>query len=306
MASGGTSGSKQSSNPWKGQQPYLKQLYSRANDLYESGDYEYGPSRHVGFSGDSMNAFSAARGQAGDMRMRGANKDLTEQTMRGDFLSPDSNPYLRNYARHATRDYYGGVNALGSSMESAGRAGGGSHGRGAARTEENLAMGLGDMYHQNYQFERGMQGQAQQNAFQLGEEDWRNINAMRSVGEQQEQNQQSYIQDLVDRFNQEQYGASEKLAEFSSMLGQPVMSSKGSSSSQNWGALSCWVAAVYFGWFTESWFAARRYVMEIGPEWFRDWYIQNGQDLARKLREDEDLRAEWEPVFQIFAAAGAE
>jgi hypothetical protein len=303
MVSYGSNSSQQSTDPWEAQQPYLKQLYGRAQGLSEQGNYEYGPGRVTGFTGDSMESFSRASQRSQGTALQGMNRDLTEQTMRGDFLG--ANPYTDNLNRHVSRGFYNTVNSLGSSFGGAGRSGSAAQGRLQGHAEENLARGLGDVQYENYGRERGMMQQAQQNAFQIGEDEWRDINAQRAVGEQKEAKSQSFLDDLVARFQQQQYGTAEKLSEFSNMLGNPVMQSRGESSGMNVGVISCWTAAVFFGWFTDQWFAARRYVMEEAPESFREFYLTHGRELAAAIQRDPELAAEWRPVFEEFAARGA-
>ena len=98
MSSGGKSESKQWSEPWKAQQGSLKNLYARAEGLFNQGPYQYYPGQTVeGFDPSSENAFRMVEQRAanGDPTLNAARGE-TERTIRGDYLSPDSNPHLKS------------------------------------------------------------------------------------------------------------------------------------------------------------------------------------------------------------------
>jgi len=316
MISVNRSKSRSKTAPWSAQQPYLKQIYSQAQDLYGQGPYQYyGGSTVAGFDPASQGAFGRAlnRSAAGSEGVRQA-QDEQMRTSRGDYLDPESNPWLtKSYdlaARDMGRNYYGQVNALGSRMEGAGRTPGTSQ---QDVLREGYARGLGqlgaDIYGGAYQFERGQQARAGGMAGQLADYDYRDIDAARSVGMQREQQAQAQLSDLVARFEQGQRGGAEKLAEFYQMLGgQPVMESNAKSSSFGMGIMSCWAAAELFGWFTPKFMAARHWLLE---QWegdqadaFRAFYEASGYDLAREIACDAEVRAQWLPFFEWAAAEG--
>jgi len=242
-------------------------------------------------------------------------------TMRGDYLDPSTNPYLAQVgataARGITDQYRGAVNALGSRMESSGRSGGGAHQRGLGRAEEGLATGLGDMYGRlyggAYESERGRQAAAPGAAAGLASTrsdlDYRDLSAARSVGQQREAKSQQMIDNLVDRFRFKQDAGNQQLRRFAELLGAPIMESEAESESMNFGfSPQCWVAAEFFGWFTPAWFATRDWIMEQWQgeeaEAFRSFYLRHGPSLARALRDNAALRAEWRPVFERFRELG--
>jgi hypothetical protein len=248
MASGGSQRSSTTSTPWGGQSPYLSQLYERANSLFQQGPYEYYPGQTVeGFDPATQNAFGIVeqRARQGDQTFNAARGE-TERTLGGQYLSPDSNPHLQGIydrgARDITRDYYGAVGSLGSRMEAAGRSGSGAHALGMSDAEENLARGLGQfrdqLYGGAYESERGRMGQAVDRAGQFAEEGYRDASALRGVGQQREHREQRVIQDLIARFEQAQRGGAERLGEFASFIGGPVMEQRGSSRGYNFSIMS--------------------------------------------------------------------
>ena len=227
MGSGSTSSS--STKPWKGQQQYLKSLYSRADELYGQDNYQYGPNRVTGFDPASERSFEMAEQRSQGTGLERAAQGEVQSTLEGKYLNPESNPGLQSYVRGAKRNYYGAVNSLGSRFEGSGRSGSGAQGSQSNVTEENFARGMGNVYGGLYEQERGRMMGAASMAPQLGEMDWRNISGLRNVGMQREEQSQRELDDLVARFQQEQYGNQEKLSEFQSMLGAPVMQSKSGS-----------------------------------------------------------------------------
>ena len=236
MISGG--GSKSKTQPWQGQQQHLRDLYSRAEGQYGGDQYQYGPERVASFDPASNRAFQMAELRANEgSSLNRAAQGQTEATARGDFLDPESNPWLERTgevgARALRRQYLGAVQGLGSRMEASGRTGGGAHATGANIVDENLATGLGDYYSKlyggAYDQERNRMMGASGMAPQLSELDYRDATAMRNVGQQREGRQQSVLDDLVKRFDFNQYEPSKRLGEFQQFLGGPVMESDASS-----------------------------------------------------------------------------
>ena len=72
----------------------------------------------------------------------------------------------------------------------------------------------------------------------FAEADYLDSSMLRGIGEERQAQAQRVLDDLVARFNFEQYEPAQRLAEYSGFIGQPVSSSKGSSKSLNVGILS--------------------------------------------------------------------
>jgi hypothetical protein len=69
----------------------------------------------------------------------------------------------------------------------------------------------------------------------------------------------------------------------------------------------CWVAAELYGWFSDKWHRARRFIFEKweGKEAdaFRAAYVKNGPRWAALVRRDPDLRAQVQVFFDLAVAA---
>lgn len=242
----GAGSSQQSSAPWEGQAPYLRQLFSSAQDLFSQGPYKSpGFGTVAGFSPESEQAFgmTSRRATGGDPTVQ-AGRQYTESVLRGDRQDPNLNPALQRYAdigaRNLTDQYYGARSALGSRMEGAGRSGGGTERRGIGQADEALATGLGDLQAKIYgpayaQGEQNRMAAAASAPGTYGQEGYRSAAALRGVGADRESLQREKISDMVRRFEQSQRGGSEKLAEYGQFLGGPIMESRGASSQFNFG-----------------------------------------------------------------------
>jgi hypothetical protein len=246
MASASKSKEKSKSTVWTGQEESLKTLYGRADDLYKQGPYEYGEDRVEGFDPAQEEALglAEARGRGGSDLTRAAQGEA-QRTLEGEYLDPEKNQFLQRYsdigARNMRRDYYGTINSLGSRLESAGRTGSGAHATGTQVAGENLATGMGDfqakLYGGAYEGERGRMMGAMEQSNYLANQDYRDYNALMSAGQQRQQQRQSERDDMVERFKHDQYAMAEKLAEFSSMIGDPVSTSTAKGKASSWGAL---------------------------------------------------------------------
>jgi len=236
----GSGSSKQSSAPWAAQAPYLKQLFSSAQDLFQQGPYQSPDFSTVpGFANESGQAFemTSQRATRGDPTVQ-AGRQYTESVLRGDRQDPNLNPALQRYAdiggRNLRDQYYGARSALGSRMEGAGRSGGGTDRRGMGQTDEALATGLADLNAKIYgpayaQGEQNRMAAASSAPGTYGQEDYRSAAALRGVGADRENQQRERISDMVRRFELAQRGGAEKLGEYAQFLGGPIMESQGSS-----------------------------------------------------------------------------
>jgi len=206
---------------------YLQQLYEDSSRI---GAYQYGPGRVSGFNENQNQAFDLARDRAvgGSATMRGAESEL-QRTLAGDYLNPDSNPALAEYARRAGENFRGEVNALGSSMESMGRTGSGAHQVGNDRAQRNLSQGLANLYGGAYEAERGRMAGAVGQAGMFAENDYRDINALASVGAQQQGQSQRFLDDVVARYQFGQDRNYQALERRKAILGNPTILQTGTS-----------------------------------------------------------------------------
>ncbi len=242
---GGSSSQESSSAPWSVQAPYLKQLFESARGIFEQGPYQSPDFGTVApFAPESEQAFgmTSARARGGDPTVN-AGRTYTESVLRGDRQNPALNPALQRYAdigaRNLTDRFYGARNALGSRMEGSGRTGGGTDRRGMGAADEALATGLADLnagiYGPAYQQgEQNRMAAAASAPSTYGTEAYRSAAALRGVGADRETRKREEIADMVQRFEQRQRGASEKLSEFAQFLGGPITESNSRGSSSQW------------------------------------------------------------------------
>ncbi len=291
---------------WGPQRQYLQQLYQDTQGLQTQ---QYGPSRVAGFDPTQEAALGMAsqRAMGGSPLVRAGQGEL-QKTLEGQYLSPDSNPYLAEFGRRVGEDYRGQINALGSRMEASGRTGGGTHALRSNQADENLSRGLANLYGGAYEAERGRMTSGLGQVGALAEQDYRDLSALQTVGQTRQAQSQAELDDLVARFQQEHGGAErELLQQRAGLIGGPTILGGGSGGGWNVG-LGCHVAAEYFGWFSKDWWYARNWILEgwqgDEAEKFRAFYLRRGAELAREIHEDEELREEWRPIFEAFVKLG--
>jgi len=244
-ASGGSSSSQQSTGVPGFQKKYLKELYSRGQQV-SLQPLEYYPGQSVAdFDPLTLQAqqLTADRALAGSPLLAAA-QEQNLASVRGDYLSPESNPYLRStydQAAQAVGENFNRIALPGIESRFA-RAGqlGSSQLLGARQiATESLGRSLGELatniYGGAYDAERGRQESAARFAPELAAEDYRNLDALSSVGAQREQQQQRLIDDLIARFEFGQQEPYNRLARFSQLLGNPITVGSGGSSGNNFG-----------------------------------------------------------------------
>ncbi len=164
---GGTTTSVQSSDPWQGAQPYLLNLYNQAHNSF------YNPKDQ---SPETLQALEmqAQRARSGSPLVQGAQSQLG-QTINGDYLNADSNPYLKGTVDRALGDVQTRVN----SQFRGNNYGGTAHQETLGRTLADAALPI---YAQNYQQERGRQFGGLGLAPTLANQDYSDIGQLSSVG----------------------------------------------------------------------------------------------------------------------------
>ena len=69
--------------------------------------------------------------------------------------------------------------------------------------------------------------------------------------------------------------------------------------------LMCWVAAEIFGgWNHPKTNAARYFVNNMAPVWFRDFYIKHGERIAEYIHDKPILKMALRPLFEVFSYLG--
>ena len=202
--------------------PYLTEGLDTAKDLFGTPRTMYEGSTVVPFSPQTEAGLTAiqTRAEEGSPLVTGA-QDLTASTMAGDYLSPDSNPYLASAMDAATRpmreaftqDVMPGIDAA---FSSAGRYGSGLQANQQARAAEDYLTSLGDigskMAYTNYATERDRQIAAGAAAPGMAQLDYLDPSKLIDVGAAREG--MAGLQEDIDRFNFGQDELRDRLLEY--------------------------------------------------------------------------------------------
>jgi hypothetical protein len=173
----GSTTTVQKADPWSGQQPYLKQGFQGAQNLYEN----YTPGYYPNSTNAPMNEWQANslsgiynRGLGGSAVDAGA-QGLATDTMNGDYLSA-GNPYFGQMQQTIANTVTPQVM---SQFEQSGRYGSGAAAHALASA---LADKTGQLAYQNYGDERGRQMQTMAMSPALSGTDFTNLNAASAAG----------------------------------------------------------------------------------------------------------------------------
>ena len=206
-----------SNSPWGPQQPYMKDIWSQAQDLYGTPLQQYGGSTVAGQS-----AMSQEGQQAGLGLIRGAGQgqqfDYLNNVMGGQYLDPGTNPYLQSMydqgVSNITRDFKTAA-FPGASLGAMGRAGSGAEmnlqGQAYRGLGDALSANYANTFGQNYARERGYMQQApgMMNQAQAGRR--ADIGMGTQLGGQADQYAQMQLNDLIQKFNFQQQEPGQRL-----------------------------------------------------------------------------------------------
>jgi len=164
---GGRGGQVQTVNtdPWSGQQPYLKQGFDMAQDAFVNH-----PAYQSQFDPATINAQRGILNAAGDTRLSASAQDMIDRTLRGDYLTGGEG---FNSALTAAKNQI--IPQVQSGFASRGRSA-----SGLARTAE--ASGIGDAFAKLYETERQNQFRAGQLAPSIDEMKYSGFDRMNQVG----------------------------------------------------------------------------------------------------------------------------
>lgn len=177
---GGGGTTTQNTDPWVGVQPHLSELFRDAAAKYQGGAYNYLGNQSP-FTQQAQ-ALTAQRAMDPNSLI-GRSQSMLGGTIAGNYLTPDSNPYLKASVE----------DALGLAGSSFAKQYGGPAGQnlGNSGYQESLARGLGATATNAYANAYGQERQNQLNASQLAPSmDFANLQALAGVGAQQEALQQ--------------------------------------------------------------------------------------------------------------------
>lgn len=233
--------SQTESQPWSEQINYLKSLFSEAQNLYNK-TMSYYPEGWT--AADAVASFApeqqTAQGMVSSRALQGspllsAGQQSLQDTLSGNYLSPDTNSYLNYYVQQALENV---MPKLDSSAIQSGRYGSGAWGLMKGRTAADVAN---EIYGQAYKDERQNMIDALKYGIGYSREDYYDPAMLAAVGEEK----QSYDQSLIDaaltehQFNQ--YADWWKLGQYKDMISgdyggsststYPVVTTSGSSES---------------------------------------------------------------------------
>lgn len=195
--------------PWTGQQPFLSDVFTRAQNQFNAGPHSYYPnSTVVPFSNQTQQALGRleAAGNDPNSLTRQAQGNLG-QTLRGDFLSA-GNPYFSGMMDRVANQIRPRLDAQFSGANY-----GGSLHQGAMASA--LTDAASNLAYQNYGQERGNQMQGMLFAPQLNTAD---VAPLVQVGQMREDLASREMQDQINRFNFNQSAPDEALRRYASLV----------------------------------------------------------------------------------------
>jgi hypothetical protein len=215
--SGGSSGPSTTTTISKSEppafvQPWSETLMSRGAALSNT---PYAP--YDGQKLASMNPYqevglqaTAQRAMSGSPTMNAAN-DMLTRTMNGDYMRPDSNPYLASNVNTA-------MNAAKTQINS--QFGGSNYGTTAHQETLGRTLGevAGQMYGQNYQDERTQQMRAAAYTPQYAQQDYADAQALIGVGDAYRNDQQSLLNQRLADWTEAQQDPYKKLDTLASTI----------------------------------------------------------------------------------------
>jgi len=191
---GGGDTQTQKSEPWSGVQPYLKDYLQLGQKVTQNPYQFYNGDTVAGFSPEQEAGFNLGtqRALAGSPTLNAANQNITN-TLNGDYLNPNSNPYLQANVNQALGDVQTRVNSQFNNPNFGGTA-----------HQELLTRNLGDtasqMYGQNYQQERSNQLNAAGQAIPLAGADYLDAQQLQGIGAQRQGLSQQYLTNAANQF----------------------------------------------------------------------------------------------------------
>jgi len=180
-------------DPWSGQQPHLRDVFSTAQGLSGNPLSFFPGQTFAGLSGETEGALGlqTARALGGNAAQNAANTELTK-TLSGNYLS-SGNPHFNAMADRIKASV---LPAIDSRFAAGGRAGGGLHGRAIG---EGMTDALGSLAYQNFDDERTRMMQGMAFAPTLAAADYTDIAKLGEVGGVREDLTQQGINEAMAR-----------------------------------------------------------------------------------------------------------
>ena len=249
------------------QKPYIERGYETAQQLFETPRSFYEGSTVVPFADQTVAGMNLMenRARAGSPLVTAA-QNLTADTMAGNYLNPDSNPYLSNAMDAATRPMREAFTqdtmpAIDAAFSRAGRYGSGLQGNMQARASEDYLQALGDvgsrLAYSNYGDERGRQVAASTAAPAMAELDYSDPARLINIGASYEDMAARQLQEDVDRQRFGEEEARIRLSEYMPLItggsfntqttDQPVYQGDDTARYLGYGAAGTQIASNLFG-----------------------------------------------------------
>lgn len=237
----GTGSTKSSSQPWGPQRGAYKRFfdYIKDNPGLMEDQLEYFPGSTIADRNPWQTQANQGIADLVNQGSPGLTSALAEnqRTTSGEYLSPFSNPFLREVGDTAAQDISRSYNrtvapGIASRFGGAGRSTGAGQGMSSAEgaamsaSQRDLGQELSQMYANlyggAYESERGRMGPAAGQAPGLRQAQFADQAALSAAGTSEFQYAQMQLSDLVNRWNFEQYEPYERLGQFQSLISQPT------------------------------------------------------------------------------------
>ena len=223
---GGGASQETSSAPWGPQAQELKRIFGEARRI-SGAPTDYYPGRAVAAQGPGTQ--EAQQAGLGLIRGNPAAGQYRDEVLGGQYLSPDTNPYLRQMGEQGAEDITRHFRTAVAPYQGFGTSRGvGSPGERNQRFSSESALGdrLGSFYSNlyggAYQQERGYQQQAMSASPGIDASRRADIMTGSALGGQADQYQQNLINDLMARFEYERDEPANRLTQYRQNITQGV------------------------------------------------------------------------------------
>lgn len=185
----------QKADPWEGVQPYIKDYLAVGQQVTQRPYNFYNGDNVAGFAPEQEMGMrlGTQRALAGSPTLNAANNNITG-TLNGNYLSPDSNPWLKGTVNQSLNDVQTRINSQFN-----------NNNFGSSAHQETLQRGLADqannLYGQNYANERNNQLQAATQAIGLAGADYQDANYLQGIGAQRQALANQYLGNSSTQFN---------------------------------------------------------------------------------------------------------
>jgi hypothetical protein len=207
----------QKADPWVGQQPYLKQTFSGAQNLYENYTPGYYPnSTNAPMNEWQGNALQGIYGRGiGGSAVDAAAQGQAQDTLGGEYLSA-GNPYFDQMQQSMANKI---IPQVMSQFAESGRYGSGAAANALASA---LADKTGQLAYQNYGDERARQMQTMSMSPSISGTDFTNLNAAGMAGAQLQGQQQQALNADKSRYDFYQNQPWDQLQKYAAVTNGPV------------------------------------------------------------------------------------